>query len=88
MTTTLSRFGLTYATVTAVAEWYDRNPSNIYRLAVGLTAYTKANPGMIRTLLHEGWKPPGGLRDVHTYLDNYDKPMRKRKHRATVPVSP
>lgn len=76
--TLLSKVNVTFAHVTAIAEFYGQAPSSIYRIATGKTSTTRAHAGVLRALLAEGWTPAVGIGQVMADLEAREAPMPTR----------
>ena len=73
--TQLSKVGVTFAAVTAIATFYGQAPSSVWRVAVRKTMSKRAHPGVLRALLNAGWTPSVGRAEVMAELQAREAPM-------------
>ena len=62
--TKLARAGLTWEQVQEIAAFYHMDKVTVWRYAVGQLSHVGAPPGMLRSMLHLGWKPAAGAAQV------------------------
>ena len=68
--TEVQRRGITNPhAIAAIADFCGMTRATIWRVAVGRTAWRRARPMVLRSLLQAGWTPKADTRaDVHAFL--------------------